>query len=118
MKKYVALTIIVTAALLIGLTGCSTSKTTTSTTGTSTSANTVNIANYTFVPDTLTVSVGTTVTWTNSDAAIHRIASDTGVFDSGDLSQNAVFSYTFNNAGAFPYHCTIHTYMKGTIIVK
>ena len=115
MKKNIVLMIILTlsVAMLIGFTSCSTSKTT----GTTTSGSTVNIVNFSFVPGTLPISVGTTVTWTNSDSTTHHVASDTGVFDSGDMATNATFSYTFNNTGTFPYHCAIHTYMKGTIVV-
>ena len=115
MKKNIVLMIILTlsVAMLIGFTSCSTSKTT----GTTTSGSTVNIVNFSFVPGTLPISVGTTVTWTNSDSTTHHVASDTGVFDSGDMAPNATFSYTFNNTGTFPYHCAIHTYMKGTIVV-
>jgi len=115
MKKNIVLMIILTlsVAMLIGFTSCSTSKTT----GTTTSGSTVNIVNFSFVPGTLPISAGTTVTWTNSDSTTHHVASDTGVFDSGDMAPNATFSYTFNNTGTFPYHCAIHTYMKGTIVV-
>ena len=120
MRKYITPIVILalTTALLISVAGCSTAKTTSPTTGTTTSGDTISISNFTFVPGTLTVSAGTTVTWTNNDSTAHIVASDTGVFVSGNLSQNAVFSYTFNNAGTYPYHCSIHTYMTGTIIVK
>ena len=123
MKKYRLFTIIVilTVVLMMGGTGCSTSKTTTpapTNTTTASASNTINIVNFTFTPGTLTVKAGTTVTWTNNDSTTHHVASDTGVFDSGNLSPNTTFSYTFNNAGTFPYHCTIHTYMTGTIIVQ
>ena len=118
MKKNIVIIILTLAvALLIGFTSCSTSKTTGTTTGTTASGNTVNIVNFSFVPGTLPISVGTTVTWTNSDSTTHHVASDTGVFDSGDMAPNATFSYTFNSTGTFPYHCSIHTYMKGTIAV-
>jgi plastocyanin len=119
MKKNIALiiTLILAGALLFGLTGCSTSKTAASTASTTSSSNTVSIVNFTFTPGTLTVNVGTTVTWTNNDSTTHRPVSDTGVFDSGNLAPGATFSYTFNNAGTFPYHCAIHTYMSGTVIV-
>ena len=115
MKKNIVLMIILTlsVAMLIGFTSCSTSKTT----GTTTSGSTVNIVNFSFAPGTLPISAGTTVTWTNSDSTTHHVASDTGVFDSGDMAPNATFSYTFNTTGTFPYHCSIHTYMKGTIAV-
>jgi plastocyanin len=120
MKKSMmfAFILMLSATLLISIAGCSSSKTAAPTTVTSTLGNSVNIVNFAFTPETLNVSVGTTVTWTNSDSATHHVASDTGVFDSGDMSQNATYSFTFNNAGTFPYHCAIHTYMKGTIIVK
>ena len=123
MKKYRLFTIIaiLTVVLMMGGTGCSTSKTTTpapTNTTTAAASNTINIVNFTFTPGTLTVKAGTTVTWTNNDSTTHHVASDTGVFDSGNLSPNTTFSYTFNNAGTFPYHCTIHTYMTGTIIVQ
>ena len=115
MKKNLvfAVIMILTAVLLVGISGCSAAKTTTAVSG-----NSVNIANFNFVPGTLTVNAGTTVTWTNSDSVDHHVASDTGVFDSGVMSANSSYSFTFNNTGNFPYHCTIHTYMKGTIIVK
>ena len=118
MKKIVLIiTLTLTALLLIGPTSCSASKTNNSTTATTTSGNTINIVNFTFTPGTLTVSVGTTVTWTNNDSTTHRPISNTGVFDSGNLAPKATFSYTFNNAGTFPYHCSIHPYMIGMVIV-
>jgi plastocyanin len=115
MKKYLGLAgvMILSAVLMVVLSGCSAAKTTAAVSG-----NSVDIANFTFVPGTLTVNAGTTVTWTNSDSVDHHVASDTGVFDSGVMSANSSYSFTFNNPGNFPYQCTIHTYMKGTIIVK
>ena len=115
MKKFLLSAIVLTVAafVFIGLTGCSSSKTSATSTG-----NVVNISNFSFSQGSLNVSMGTTVTWTNNDSATHRVVSDTGLFDSGDLSQGGTFSYTFNTAGSYPYHCSIHTYMKGTIIVK
>jgi plastocyanin len=123
MKKYLVFTIIaiLTAVLLLGGTGCSTSKTTAQTpsiTTTAASFNTVNIVNFTFTPGTLTVKAGTMVTWTNNDTTTHRPTSDTGVFDSGDLAPGATFSFTFNNRGTFSYHCSIHPYMTGKVIVQ
>jgi plastocyanin len=90
----------------------------TSTSSSSGSTTEISIANYSFSPDTLTIKVGTTVTWTNQDSVIHTVTSDTGVFDSGSLDQGKSFSYTFNAAGTFPYHCTPHhARMAGTIVV-
>lgn len=120
MKKYLGLTIIaiLAALLMLGGTGCSTSKTTTQSNTTTATNNTVNIVNFTFTPETLTVKVGTTVTWTNNDSTTHRPVSDTGVFDSGDLPPGAAFSFTFNNTGTYSYHCSIHPYMTGKVIVQ
>jgi plastocyanin/phosphatidylethanolamine-binding protein (PEBP) family uncharacterized protein len=79
--------------------------------------NTVVIQNFAFVPATITISVGQTVTWVNGDSAPHTSTSDTGLWDSGTLAQGASFSRTFTTAGTFDYHCTFHPGMVGTVIV-
>jgi plastocyanin len=84
---------------------------------TSGSGNAVTISNYSFGPATLTVKVGTTVKWTNQDTVAHTVTSDSGVFDSGNLPQGQSFSYTFATAGTYPYHCTYHAMMTGTVVV-
>lgn len=68
----------------------------------------------------LVVSVGTTVTWTNNDSAPHTVSSTTGVFESGNLNQGQTFSFTFDQAGTFPYFCRIHgaASMSGVIQVQ
>jgi plastocyanin len=76
-----------------------------------------------FTPSSRTVAVGSTVTWTNKDATTHTVTSGTtghpdGVFDSGNLSQNGTFSFTFNQAGTYHFYCRIHSSMSGTIIVQ
>ena len=78
----------------------------------------VTIASFAFAPASLTVKVGTTVTWTNKDSTTHTVTSDNNVFSSSDLASNASYSFTFNTAGTFSYHCAIHTSMKGTITVQ
>ncbi len=77
----------------------------------------VQIRGFAFAPATLTVKVGTKVTWTQDDATVHTV-SDTGVFDSGTLPKGQTYSYTFGKAGTYHYLCTIHPYMKGTVIVQ
>jgi plastocyanin len=80
--------------------------------------NSVNISGSAFTPASLSVKVGTTVTWTNKDATTHTVTSDNGMFTaSGNLSQNETYQFTFNTAGSFPYHCSIHPGMKATITV-
>jgi plastocyanin len=68
----------------------------------------------------LVVSTGTTVTWVNGDGIPHTSTSDTGVWDSGILSAGQSFSFTFAQAGTYPYHCAIHgvASMSGTIVVQ
>ena len=61
---------------------------------------------------------GTTVTWVNCDTPTHTATSDVDVWDSGALTPGATFQRTFNTAGAFPFHCTPHPTMKGTVVVS
>lgn len=78
----------------------------------------VDISGFAFVPPTLTVSVGTTVTWTNNDSSSHTIASNDNLFQSGTLAKSATFSHTFGQKGTFNYRCSIHPSMTGKIIVE
>jgi plastocyanin len=78
----------------------------------------VNIDNFVFGPQTITVPVGTTVTWTNSDDIPHTSVSTEGVFKSKVLDTDEKFSYTFTKAGTYPYYCTIHPKMTGQVVVK
>src|ERR1700761_2893638 len=78
----------------------------------------VKIDNFVFGPQTLTVPVGTTVTWTNSDDIPHTSVSTDGVFKSKVLDTDEKFSYTFTKAGTYPYYCTIHPKMTGTVVVQ
>ena len=72
-----------------------------------------------FDPAIFTVSVvGGTVTWINKDTMSHTVTSDTGLFDSGILSTGATWSHTFTTPGMYPYHCTPHPQMTGTIVVQ
>lgn len=79
---------------------------------------TIEIANFAFSPATVTVPVGTTVTWINNDSATHTVTAQERQFDSGDLSRGASFSYTFSQSGTFNYYCAIHPRMTGKVIVQ
>jgi plastocyanin len=81
------------------------------------SANAVDIQNFAFSPDTLSIPAGTTVTWTNLDSATHTVTADDGAFDSGNLPTSQTYSFTFDTPGTYTYHCSIHTYMTATITV-
>ena len=80
--------------------------------------NEVYMQGLSFKPSSLTISSGTTVTWTNKESATHTVTSNTGVFSSGSLTNGETFSFKFNSVGTFPYHCSLHSGMTGTIIVK
>ena len=80
--------------------------------------NEVYIANMAFSPSTLTVTVNTTVTWTNNDGIAHTVTSTTGLFDSGSIASKGTYSYTFTTAGTYSYKCNIHPTMTGTIVVN
>lgn len=84
----------------------------------SAAAASVKIDNFVFGPQTLTVPLGTTVTWTNSDDIPHTSVSTEGVFKSKVLDTDEKFSYTFTKAGTYPYYCTIHPKMTGQIVVQ
>lgn len=78
----------------------------------------ISIVNAKYRPKNLSVKVGTTLTWTNSDSTPQSVTSDTpGLFDSGPLSPGATWSYTFSQAGVFPYHSTATTSTFGSITV-
>jgi len=78
----------------------------------------VKIDNFSFGPATITVSLGTTVTWTNRDDIPHTVVSDDKVFKSKVLDTDEKFSYTFAKAGTYPYFCSIHPKMAGKVIVQ
>jgi plastocyanin len=80
--------------------------------------NAVSIASFSFQPAAITVPVGTTVTWTNSDSAGHTVTADDGSFKSDTLGTGATFSQTFASPGTFAYHCAIHSSMTGTVTVQ
>lgn len=72
-----------------------------------------------YAPNPLTITSGTTVTWTNDDSTTHTSSSDTsGVFDSGGIPAGGKFSFTFQTKGTVNYHCSIHPGMIGSIVVQ
>lgn len=82
-------------------------------------ANEVYIKGMAFTPATITVSVGTTVKWTNKDAVSHTVTSDTGtVLNSGNIAANGTFSFMFTTAGTYNYHCGIHPSMVAKVVVN
>jgi plastocyanin len=77
------------------------------------------ILNGVFVPSTLYVAQGTTVTWYQVDNAVtaHTVTSTDGSFDSGLLRDSATFSFQFDKAGTYEYLCTLHPTMRAKVVV-
>ena len=79
----------------------------------------VTIDNFSFSPNTLTLSVGATVTWINHDNVPHVVSSAGNQFKkSAVLKTGQTFSHTFMAAGTYSYFCSIHRRMTGKIIVE
>jgi plastocyanin len=80
----------------------------------------VKIDNFSFGPATLTVPVGTSVTWTNRDDIPHTVVStdDPKIFKSKVLDTDEKFSFTFSKAGTYPYFCSLHPKMTGKVVVQ
>jgi plastocyanin len=71
-----------------------------------------------FIPNPVTVSLGTIVTWSNADGAAHDVIADGGAWDSGRMAAGGTYAYTFQIKGSFPYHCSLHPGMVGTVTVQ
>jgi plastocyanin len=95
-------------------TNTSSSKPTTSTPSATTPQ--IIVKEFSFIPQNITVPVGTTITWINNGSEEHTVSSDTGLF-SGSVSPGNTFSFAFTTPGVFNYHCGIHPEMIGTVTV-
>jgi plastocyanin len=78
----------------------------------------VDISEFKYLPETITVAAGDTVTWTNSDKAPHTATADDEAFDTGDLDLGDEGEATFDEPGSYPYYCRFHAFMRGTVEVE
>jgi plastocyanin len=78
----------------------------------------VQIDNFTFAPQRLTVKSGSAVTWVNGDDIPHTVASTTKLFKSQALDTKDQFSFIFTTPGVYEYFCSLHPHMTGTIVVE
>lgn len=78
----------------------------------------VQIKNFAFIPQIVTVAPGTTVTWTNVDEDPHTATANDRAFHSPALDTDGTYSFTFTKAGDYAYFCMLHPHMTGKIIVK
>ncbi|MHB9054344.1 MAG: cupredoxin domain-containing protein [Thermoleophilia bacterium] len=95
--------------------------------GTPAGVTAVTIQNLQYNPADLTIKKGDTVRWTNKDQTAHTSTSDDfqagrdnppTAWDSQPLNPGQTFDRQFDTAGTFPYHCSVHNYLKGTITVE
>jgi plastocyanin len=118
----------VPAVAVLLLAGCSQSRPVATTAGPTTGlsitapaapvrGNQVTIDGFAFEPASLTVTAGTTVTWTNRDEEPHTVAASDGSFHSPGMGTGGTFTHTFSAAGTFDYVCSIHPMMHGTVVV-
>ncbi len=75
-----------------------------------------NTGAFTFSPQTLNITVGTTVIWNNNTSASHTVTGSS--FGSGTISPGGSFSFKFTQVGTFAYHCMFHPYMTASIKVS
>jgi plastocyanin len=80
-------------------------------------ASTIDIKGFSFQPSSMTVQVGTTVTWVDHDSVDHTITSDDGKFNSGTIMSGGQFKFVFSQPGTYSYHCNIHPSMTGVVTV-
>jgi plastocyanin len=109
------------SAIPVAASGCGSSTSTSAGSGptssvTASSGHRVVISDFAFKPSTLTGPAGTKVTFTNQDSTLHT-ATGSGSFDSGNLKQGQSYTYTFTKPGTYDYICSIHQYMRGTVVV-
>jgi amicyanin len=107
-----------TSSEMPGMSGMSTTPAPQS--GSAVATTSVDIKEFAFGPQSITVKVGAKVTWTNDDQDPHTVTSQSGngPLKSKTLNNGDTFSYTFTKAGSYDYLCTIHPFMTGTVVVK
>jgi len=76
------------------------------------------VKDFMFMPMSLTVKAGSTVTWVNMDDEPHTVVSNTQMFRSGALDTKETFSFKFTEPGTYHFTCSIHPRMVGTIVVQ
>ena len=84
-----------------------------------------NSGSNSYNPNPIEIKVGETVTWINNDSSPHTVTSSSSsndddssiTFDSGVLRRGETFSFTFDMEGEYPYFCTLHPNMVGTVVV-
>ena len=71
-----------------------------------------------FNPSSIQIDAGSTVTWKNLDALIHTVTAVDKSFNSGNIAADGSYSHTFSKPGSYSIICTLHPFMKATVVVK
>ncbi len=79
--------------------------------------NVVHIRDDKFVPASMTIKAGDHVTFVNDDDDAHTATADDRSWDSEGLNMGQKWSHAFTKSGKITYHCTVHPFMKGMLIV-
>jgi plastocyanin len=87
-------------------------------TGGGESVDQIEIAEFLYEPEAVTVDAGTEITWTNADVAPHTATADDSSFDTGTLDKGDSASQTFDEPGTYTYYCRFHAFMNGTVEVR
>jgi plastocyanin len=128
--RHLTISLVAAAAIAAPLAGCggssnsnstqTSAKSSTSTQATTTGgAGAVTIDNFKFMPPSLTVSSGTRISISNKDSTAHTVtADDAHTFDTGDVNPGSSTTITVSKPGTYQYHCNIHPFMHGTLVVK
>ncbi|HVV34285.1 MAG TPA: cupredoxin family copper-binding protein [Vitreimonas sp.] len=87
-------------------------------TGPAVMTNTVQIRDFSFIPRTIVVTPGTTVTWTNVDDEPHTVTANDRAYHSAAMDTDQTYTHTFATAGEFHYFCALHPHMTATVIVR
>lgn len=77
----------------------------------------VSIPGTSFSPSSITINAGDKITWTNNSSQTHTTTSDTGIWNSGNLTPGQTFTWPFNTTGTYPYRCNIHSGQTGSVTV-
>ena len=114
--------LILTCGAIVASAACSSSSPTTpsNTAGTPVSivSGATSLTTTAYSPNPIVLAVGGTATWKNNDNVAHTATANDGTWDSGTIAAGASFSRTFTTAGSFPYKCTFHPGMVGTVTVQ
>jgi plastocyanin len=82
------------------------------------SGDAVTISDFKFAPASLTVDKGARVTVTNDDSTTHTATADDGAFDTGNIDPGSSKTIALSKPGSYAYHCAIHPFMHGTVVLK